>query len=1604
MSRMAGRWTIALAALAMLCPPAPVQADGGLDYVLLLDGSGDYTTMGQAPGLGAETFTLEVWFKRLGTGTTSSSGAGGVTAVPLICKGRGEADGDNRDCNYFFGIRSGSNVLAADFEDLASGLNHPISGTTPVQSGVWQHAAVTYDGATWNLYLDGELDATLTVDATPRYDSIQHFALGSALNSSGSAQGSFAGMLREGRVWDYARTQTQIQDNMDVEIVSETGLIGRWALTAGDGTAIADTSGGGHDGTLVGGLWAPLPGTGDGFALEFSGSSSYVTMGAAPGLGAETFTLEGWFKRTGAGSTASSGAGGVSAVPLICKGRGEADGDNRDCNYFFGIKSGSNVLAADFEDLASGLNHPVSGNTVILNDAWYHAAATYDGTTWRLYLNGQLDVQLTVDATPRYDSIQHSSLATAQTSSGAAAGYFAGILEEVRIWDYARSESEIRGSLGREVGVEPGLLGRWGLNEGAGSVAADAVGANDGAVVNATWVAGLEFADTLSVLTGDATGISSSQATLNGELLNLGDEASADVYFRWGLAPDALDQETTAETLTAAGEFSASLALPTPEVTYYYQAVAEGSSATAEGAVRSFFAADNVGLSLDGQNDYVTMGVAPTLGLATFTLEGWFIRTGAGKTAGSGSGGVTAVPLICKGVGESDGSVVDCNYFFGIQSGSNVLAADFEDLASGLNHPVVGTTPLEDDTWYHAAVTYDGATWRLYLDGTLDAELTVSATPRYDSIQHFGLGTAMNSSGSPNGYLAGRLDEVRVWDHARSEQQIKDNINAEIETADGLVGRWGLNEAGGSVAYDSTDNHNDGTLIGAAWAAGAPFDFVKPLVVRTLAASDLTPGSAVLNGELADLGIEDSAQVRFLWGTDPESLDQATGEVTLTDPAEFSAAITGLTPETQYYCQAEAYGATQSDLGEVVPFVYTDNYALRLDGVGDYATMGQAPGLGADTFTLECWFRRTGAGQTSSSGAGGFVGVPLVCKGRGEYDGDHVDCNYFFAIRSSDGVLGGDFEDMASGLNHPVFGTTPIEDNGWHHGAVTYDGTTWRLYLDGRLDGESSPGATPRYDSIQHFSIGTAMNSAGTPEGRLDGVIDEVRVWNYARTQEQILASVNAEVETGTGLLGRWGMNEGGGMTVYDSSGNGHDGSLTGGDWMLGAPFDLNLPPATPELVEPEYGATVRGPVVPLTAHVMDYDANDLEVTFHGRQLAADAPPPFTIIALPDTQYYSETYPEIFTAQTQWIVDNSEALSIAYVAHLGDIVDEADKTYQWQNADDAISVLDTQPALPYGLCVGNHDQWPLYDPEGTAQFNTWFPYTRYEGISPWYGGHYGSDNDNHFILFSAAGMDFVGIHLELDQDADPDVLAWTDGLLKTYADRRAILSSHYMIGTGFPGSWSAQGQAIYNEVKDNPNLFLMLCGHIHGEGRRIDTYGDSVVHTLLSDYQAYPSGGNGWLRIMEFTPANNEIHVMTYSPWLDAWDTSADSDFVISYDLSGVDFSELGTVSAVPSDSEVTFQWSPLDPLADFEWYVEVTDGVTSISGPVWTFSTGYSLGDADADGDVDADDHALLFDCYTGPGVACPTGCEEADLDLDTDADLYDFGLFERYFTGSAD
>ena len=264
-------------------------------------------------------------------------------------------------------------------------------------------------------------------------------------------------------------------------------------------------------------------------AVQLNGSNQFVTFGDAAGtgeLGASAFTLELWFKRTGAGVGTSTGTGGVTAIPLITKGRAEGETPaNLNMNYFFGIDSTTGTLVADFEDTAGGINHPVLGTAVVTSNVWHHVAATYSGSTWNLYLDGALDKTLVLASAfvPEATSIQDAGVGSAMTSTGVAAGFFQGVVDEVRIWNVARNLSEIQAAKNTELGPQAGLIGLWHFNDGSGTVATDVSGRGNNGTLTPTatapgWVTGFDVTNAAVQLNGSNQFVTFGDAAGTGEL------------------------------------------------------------------------------------------------------------------------------------------------------------------------------------------------------------------------------------------------------------------------------------------------------------------------------------------------------------------------------------------------------------------------------------------------------------------------------------------------------------------------------------------------------------------------------------------------------------------------------------------------------------------------------------------------------------------------------------------------------------------------------------------------------------------------------------------------------------------------------------------------------------------------------------------------------------------------------------------------------------------------------------------------------------------------------------------------------------------------------
>ena len=145
---------------------------------------------------------------------------------------------------------------------------------------------------------------------------------------------------------------------------------------------------------------------------------------------------------------------------------------------------------------------------------------------------------------------------------------------------------------------------------------------------------------------------------------------------------------------------------------------------------------------------------------------------------------------------------------------------------SGVGGANSGITPTAGQ-WYHLVGTYNHSYIRFYTDGVLKKETAATASIASATTLRFGNEYQRSYN------LKGLIDEVRIYNYARSADEIRQDYNegmalrfgedgnfASLMTK-GLVGYWAMDEGGGSYAYDGSGNNNTGTLYnGPAWTTG----------------------------------------------------------------------------------------------------------------------------------------------------------------------------------------------------------------------------------------------------------------------------------------------------------------------------------------------------------------------------------------------------------------------------------------------------------------------------------------------------------------------------------------------------------------------------------------------------------------------------------------------------------------------------------------------------------------------------------------------------------------------------------------------------------------
>ena len=220
------------------------------------------------------------------------------------------------------------------------------------------------------------------------------------------------------------------------------------------------------------------------WALRLDGLNGHVSVPDSPALRlAGPITIEALIRRSVMGAQHSI------LEKYDCTGLG---------GFALRVGEDDNLHFATRTDCA-GETAAAVGATRLLSNTWYHVAGVFDGSQIRVYVNGRLDGALntTLNSKPKGSPLK---IGARGFDSGTS---WAGDIDEVRLWNVARTAAEIRGALSPcPSGQEPGLVGYWRLDDGAGLIASDSTGhGHDGTLINGpVWTASPLSCDSTSEL------------------------------------------------------------------------------------------------------------------------------------------------------------------------------------------------------------------------------------------------------------------------------------------------------------------------------------------------------------------------------------------------------------------------------------------------------------------------------------------------------------------------------------------------------------------------------------------------------------------------------------------------------------------------------------------------------------------------------------------------------------------------------------------------------------------------------------------------------------------------------------------------------------------------------------------------------------------------------------------------------------------------------------------------------------------------------------------------------------------------------------------------
>ncbi|MEE9525510.1 MAG: LamG-like jellyroll fold domain-containing protein [Candidatus Woesearchaeota archaeon] len=1062
--------------------------EGRVGKAYTFDGNGDTISIGNLVG-GETKLTAAVWVNpaQLPSGATEWFFGEGA--------------------NFRIGIESDGDIQC--WHRDTGGADATTTTATPLSViDKWYHVVCVFDGDALDrkIYVDGELEIDGSTAVNPLQTGTNDFTIGDAYSGSGNY---FNGTLDEILIWEDVLTTAEISElynataglykevystydlgasanNTDDTEADSIKNIVNWYQ---DGTSITilnmpfesgsnssytkDYSSYGNNGTVVNVTWNATGGYDNKGAYEFVKSAAatpatgYIEINDTLFRNLSEFTLETWVYPYNLSQVWS---------PIVMH-RVEAN-QNRSFSLELNYDNLKFFLSNDCTDNVS----EVSQDGITINQ-WHHLVGTFDGTTMKLYRNGNL-VNTSSFTGPGCDKSARLLIGAYPGTSygGTEEEEFDGMIDEVTIFNRSLSAEQIQAlyenqtlTIMSEETVDTDV---WKAcltpNDGVGD-------GNESCTANIT----LNHKPTQGTpILNSSTGINTTDENLT-------------VY-----------NQSTSDTEGGA---------VVNKVTWYRNSRSYPGTPHDVGyddlVLKMPF--DNYTISTDTYKDYSGYSNDGTVSGATWNATGGYDGYGAydynaGNNritlSGTNFAEITAGNLtLSMWVKTTDGN--HQALFSQLDGGGtgrtwltiSTSTCSNKEIAAALGGTILcSTTPTILETWYHITLTYDGTDLKLYIDGEEEASDARSIDEDADGDFLLGVNKALTSD------LTGSIDEVLIFDRSLTADEVRGLYQRKADTilsseleADDIWQACITPYDGNQDGVESCSNNLTVVLGNVAPTHSTP-------ILNSSSGTNTTDENlTVYNQSTSDVN-GDPVVNKIKWYKNQRSYPQT--------PAGINHSNTALKLPFENYTQSSDTYKDYSSHGNNVTVIGAtwnatggnDNYgAYEFDGVFNYMYISDDASLdfpNTDSeFTITAWIN-----SETLTGNQSIVG---------KYNSFNSQIAYYFHTNGDELTMWLSEDGTDSAIRKETTTDANMAADTWYHVAVTssISGTdNIDFYVNGVLKTdtvESGTNIISIHDSTETVRLGAVANSSG---GALDnffnGTLDEVQIYNRSLSSDEILS------------------------------------------------------------------------------------------------------------------------------------------------------------------------------------------------------------------------------------------------------------------------------------------------------------------------------------------------------------------------------------------------------------------------------------------------------------------------------------------------------------------